>query len=175
MKQLRHSLTERLAGAARFASNRAFSLVIALVCLSFLLSLLGWVLGDPSAETVLYFPRSSGHGLAGELRGVPRTWGREARARVIAEDYLLGPASAELSPVFDRATRLKSCLYREGVLYIDLAEEAALVGSRSLELGIEALAASVRGAMPGRMRIVVAVGGLQVYPPAEASLVALER
>jgi hypothetical protein len=52
------------------------------------------------------------------------------------EETLLGPVDPDLLPLFPRETRLKSLLYRDGVVYIDFTEEAALPpeeGGRTLD------------------------------------------
>jgi len=40
------------------------------------------------------------------------------------EETLLGPVSPELQPLFSKETRLKSLLYRNGVVYADFSEDA---------------------------------------------------
>ena len=42
------------------------------------------------------------------------------------EETLLGPVSPELLPLISRGAKLKSLLYRNGVVYADLSSEAAL-------------------------------------------------
>lgn len=42
------------------------------------------------------------------------------------EEALLGPAAPDLLPLFPRGTKLKSLLYRNGVVYADFSEDAAL-------------------------------------------------
>lgn len=42
------------------------------------------------------------------------------------EETLLGPVSPGLLPLFPRGTKLKSLLYRDGVVYADFSEDAAL-------------------------------------------------
>jgi hypothetical protein len=42
------------------------------------------------------------------------------------EEALLGPASPNSLPLFPKETRLVSLLYRNGVVYVDLSEEAVL-------------------------------------------------
>jgi spore germination protein GerM len=42
------------------------------------------------------------------------------------EETLLGPVAPDLLPLFPRETRLKSLLYRNGVVYVDFTEDAAL-------------------------------------------------
>ncbi|MCL2809652.1 MAG: GerMN domain-containing protein [Treponema sp.] len=42
------------------------------------------------------------------------------------EETLLGPVSPELLPLLPRGTKLNSLLFREGIVYMDLSESAAL-------------------------------------------------
>ena len=51
---------------------------------------------------------------------------RESDIRRYIEEALLGPVSPDLAPLFPRETRLNSYLYREGLVYADLSESAAL-------------------------------------------------
>jgi hypothetical protein len=50
----------------------------------------------------------------------------EADMELYVEEYLLGPAATNLSPLFSRSTRLLSVLYRDGTAYIDLSEDALM-------------------------------------------------
>jgi len=53
----------------------------------------------------------------------------ESRERDVAryvEEALLGPISPDLLPLFPRGTRLKSLLYRNGVVYADFSGDAAM-------------------------------------------------
>jgi hypothetical protein len=42
------------------------------------------------------------------------------------EETLLGPVSPDLLPLFPRGTRLKSLLYRDGVVFADFSADALL-------------------------------------------------
>ncbi|MCL2179888.1 MAG: GerMN domain-containing protein [Treponema sp.] len=42
------------------------------------------------------------------------------------EETLLGPVSPDLLPLFPRETRLKSLLYRNGAVYVNLSQSASL-------------------------------------------------
>jgi len=42
------------------------------------------------------------------------------------EETLLGPVSPDLLPLFPRGTRLKSLLYRNGVVYADFSQDAEM-------------------------------------------------
>ena len=51
---------------------------------------------------------------------------REVDITRYVEEVLLGPVSPNSLPLFPKETRLCSLLYRDGVVYADLSEEAAL-------------------------------------------------
>ncbi|MDR2494729.1 MAG: GerMN domain-containing protein [Spirochaetaceae bacterium] len=57
---------------------------------------------------------------------LPRLSSEELSVRRYVEETLLGPASPRTAPLFPRETRLRSLLYRDGVVYADLSERAAL-------------------------------------------------
>jgi hypothetical protein len=61
-----------------------------------------------------------------EERMLPRSSSREAGVRQYVEDLLLGPAEPNSAPLFPPETGVRSLLYRNGVVYLDLSESAAL-------------------------------------------------
>ncbi|MDR0641993.1 MAG: GerMN domain-containing protein [Treponema sp.] len=61
-----------------------------------------------------------------EDRMLRRSGNQETDMTRYVEEFLLGPGSPDLAPLFPRETRLRSLLYREGVIYVDLSESAAL-------------------------------------------------
>jgi len=58
--------------------------------------------------------------------GSRRSSPRELDITRYVEEALLGPVSSNSMPLFPRETRLRSLLYRNGIVYLDLSEEAAL-------------------------------------------------
>ena len=68
--------------------------------------------------------------------GIKGTKSREGDIIRYTEETLLGPVSPDLLPLFPIETRLKSLLYRNGTVYIDFSEHAALppeAGGRTLD------------------------------------------
>jgi hypothetical protein len=116
----------RAAGAlfARFFRNRirrrllCLSLLPALACADFLL------LGLARRTFVFYSIES--HDPVAEHRMLVKTGSRENDIRRYVEEALLGPLALDSAPLFPRGTRLASLLYRDGVVYADLSESAAL-------------------------------------------------
>jgi hypothetical protein len=61
-----------------------------------------------------------------EDRMLHRAETREMDLGRYVEEVLLGPVSPDLSPLFPPETALRSILYRNGVVYVNLSESAAL-------------------------------------------------
>ncbi|MFP3040367.1 GerMN domain-containing protein [Treponema primitia] len=61
-----------------------------------------------------------------EDRMVSQTGSRENDISRYVEEALLGPVSLDSAPLFPKGTRLESLLYRDGVIYADLSDSAAL-------------------------------------------------
>jgi spore germination protein GerM len=61
-----------------------------------------------------------------EDRMLKRSPSREVNITRYVEEMLLGPVAPDLLPLFPRETRLRSLLYRNGVVYADFSTDAAL-------------------------------------------------
>jgi len=141
------------------------NLCLAILGLAFVVSLSSWTFGESFEQAVLFFPDARGS-LHGELRDVPHSWGSEARAGMIASEFLLGPAQASLLPAFPPGTRVESALYRRGRLFLDISATAALVPAGqpgAVKIGIAALERSLKAAMPGLKRLSLTIGGQEPY------------
>jgi hypothetical protein len=64
----------------------------------------------------------------------PISSSRELDITRYVEEAILGPSSPNSLPLFPKRTRLVSLLYRDGVVYVDLSEEAALPPPESASL-----------------------------------------
>jgi len=75
---------------------------------------------------------------------------RELDITRYVEETLLGPVSPNSMPLFPREARLSSLLYRNGVVYLDLSEEAALPPPEGGEvlLNMKTLYAGIRRNFP---------------------------
>ena len=51
---------------------------------------------------------------------------KETDIRRYVDEVLLGPATPDSAPLFPRETRLHSFMYRDGIVYVDLTEPAAI-------------------------------------------------
>jgi len=61
-----------------------------------------------------------------EERFLRRSGDRETDIRRYAEQALLGPIAQDWALLFPREARVQSVMYRQGVVFVDLTEEAAL-------------------------------------------------
>jgi hypothetical protein len=96
-----------------------FAFVLGIVALSEFL-----ILGL-ARRTFVFYTVDDGE-IVVEDRMLKRAPSREIDIIRYTEETLLGPVSPDLLPLFPRGTRLKSLLYRNGVVYADLSADAAL-------------------------------------------------
>jgi hypothetical protein len=80
---------------------------------------------DMSRRTFVFYTFDRGTALV-EDRMLPRSASREENIARYVEEALLGPVSLEAAPLFSKGTRLRSLIYRDGTVYSDLSQTAAL-------------------------------------------------
>lgn len=134
-----------------------------LLGLALLLAVASWGIFEKETGYIVYFPGPGGTTLHGEERRMPRRMGAEANARELVMEFLLGPASPNLSPAFPIGTPLEGIMFRKGTLYIDLGEDAALLAEPQLRLAISALDRTIRLGIHQARRVVVTIGGIQPW------------
>jgi hypothetical protein len=102
--------------------------------------------------------------------GSRRSSPRELDITRYVEEALLGPVSSNSMPLFPRETRLRSLLYRNGVVYLDLSEEAALPPLEGGEvfLNMKTLYAGIRRNFPFVRDIRLFIAGKAAYAEAGA-------
>ena len=76
-------------------------------------------------RTFVFYTIDSGK-IVVEDRMLKKSSSREINITRYVEEALLGPVSRDLLPLFPRDARLKSLLFRDGVVYADLSPDAAL-------------------------------------------------
>jgi hypothetical protein len=138
------------------------NLCLAAIALFFLVSFGSWAIGDRFSTVLLYFPDSNG-ALHGETREVPRCFGAEKRAELIASELLLGPGNGSLVRAFEAGVQVQSAIYRKSRLFVDISPEAALAEPKALKAGIAAMDRSLVAALPGIKRISLTIGGKEPY------------
>jgi len=98
--------------------------------LLYLILLCLFVLGDYlsmglSRMTFIFYTIDMGNELV-EERMLPLPLDQEKKIGFYVGEALLGPASQDALALFPRDTQLESLLFRNGVVYLDLSETAAL-------------------------------------------------
>ncbi len=145
------------------------NLCLAVLGLVFVVSFGSWAIGDRFEEAVLFFPDKLDK-LRGEIRDIPHTSGPEARAELIASEFLLGPKDASLFSAFPPGVRVESVLYRKGRLFVDISSDAAFADPADpntlktrILTGIAAMDRSLKAALPGLKRLSLTIGGKEPY------------
>lgn len=90
---------------------------------------------DVTRRTFVFYDISNGN-IAVEDRMLVRSRSREVNITRYTQEALLGPVSPNLLPIFPRETKLKSLLYRNDTVFVNLSADAALPpieGGQSLE------------------------------------------
>jgi len=85
-------------------------------------------------KTFVFYAIDSGKAFVEERMVTSRSSSREVHITRYVEEAILGPISANSLPLFPRETRLLSLLYRDGVVFVDLSEDAALPPPESASL-----------------------------------------
>jgi hypothetical protein len=134
-----------------------------LLVLVFVVSVLSWAIFDVRSTYILFFPTVTRGNLRGEARDLPRRFGAEGRAELLASEFLLGPRDPGLVPALPAGTTLAAVLLRKGTLYVDLGEEAALPPRPDIERALDALDKTLRQGIPPARRIVLTIGGQEPW------------
>jgi hypothetical protein len=99
-----------------------------------------------------------------EDRIIPKSSSKELDIERYVGTALLGPVSLDLAPLFTPGTKLRSLLYRDGVLYADLSEIAALPirGNRDVVQCLETLERGIRRNFPYISEVALFIDGNQI-------------
>jgi len=96
-----------------------------MLCILAVAALAEFLILGLARRTFVFYTVSDG-GIVVEDRMLKRSPSREINIIRYTEETLLGPIAPGLLPLFPRETKLKSLLYRDGVVYADFSEEAVL-------------------------------------------------
>jgi hypothetical protein len=111
-------------GIARFFMKKYYRRFLYLFLLG-ILALFEYYSGGFVRRTFVFYARDTGKAEV-EERLLPSLPSRELAVRQYVEETLLGPVSPDSDPLFPRETGLRSLLYRDGIVYVDLTLSAAL-------------------------------------------------
>jgi len=117
------------------------------------------------ARRTFVFYSYIGNNTVVEDRMLYRSPNQETDIRRYIDEVLLGPVSPDSAPLFPRETRLNSFMYREGVVYADLTESAALPseGSGDVYRSLLTLNEGLRRNFPSIKDVRLFIGGNEVF------------
>jgi hypothetical protein len=98
---------------------------IFLLALISVIALTEFLIMGLARRTFVFYTIDNGE-IVVEDRMLKRSRSREVNITRYTEEMLLGPVNPDLLPLFPYGTRLKSLLYRDGVVYADFSADAAL-------------------------------------------------
>ena len=140
-----------------------------IICLSFLvllglIAMLDFFRLGLARRTFVFYSELEGNTVV-ENRMLHRSGDRETDIRRYVDDALLGPVTPGSEPLFPRETRLHSFMYRDGVVYSDLTESAALpFGDRSsVFISLLTLNEGIRRNFPYIKNVKLFIGGNEVF------------
>jgi len=98
---------------------------ISMLALIAIIALTEFLILGLARRTFVFYTIDSGE-IVVEDRMLKRSRSREIDIIRYTEETLLGPVDPDLLPLFPYGTRLKSLLYRDGVVYADFSADAAM-------------------------------------------------
>jgi Sporulation and spore germination. len=98
---------------------------ISMLALIAIIALTEFLMLGLARRTFVFYTIENGE-IVVEDRMLKRSRSREIDIMRYTEEALLGPVDPDLLPLFPYGTRLKSLLYRDGVVYADFSADAAL-------------------------------------------------
>jgi hypothetical protein len=113
-----------LGACARFFASKSRHRLALLAALG-LAALVEFLVSGLARRTFVFYTIDGGV-LTVEDRMLKRGRSKELELTRYVEEAVLGPVSPGLLALFPSGTRLRSLLFREGVVYLDFSEEAAL-------------------------------------------------
>jgi hypothetical protein len=105
-----------------FRPGKLTKKIIVMLIVVFLFSFTHYAAGAYyKRKLVLFFPVRGERVFTGEIRTLKRKLSEEENIRLLISELLLGPADILHDRLVSREARLKSVLFRDGKLYIDLS------------------------------------------------------
>ena len=137
---------------------------IVYLALIFLLALADFLHSGLARRTFIFYSEREGKTVV-EDRMLHRSSLRETDIRRYVDEALLGPMSPGQMPLFPRETRLNSFMFRDGVVYADLGESAALplLGGVNVYLSLLTLNEGIRRNFSFVRDVRLFVGGNEVF------------
>jgi hypothetical protein len=133
------------------------------LALIFLVALMEFFISGLVRRTFVFYSALEGE-VTVEDRMLHRSYSRETDIRRYLDEVLLGPVSPDLDPLFPKETRLRSLLYRDGVVYADFTADAALPAERGdVFRGFLTLNQGIRRNFSVVKDVKLFIGGVEIF------------
>jgi len=141
--------------------------IFSLLLVSLIVSLVFFIVGKPGVRRVFIFESFDDDREYIENRMLP-TYGKDDGVKVYEQyvrELLAGTVTDRYRPLFDTATTLNACMFRDGTLYVDLSEEALLAtaSSSTTEKACELLKKNILINFSSVRKVYVFINGYPVY------------
>jgi hypothetical protein len=148
---------------AKFPQKKAWRRLLYL-CLLGILAFTEFFIWGLVRRTFVFYSIDSGIPVV-EDRMVPQTGSRENDVAHYVEEALLGPVLLDSALLFPKGTRLESLLFRDGVIYANLSESAALppLEGRDVFDGLYTLYRGIKRNFPFVKEVRLFIAGHEAY------------
>jgi hypothetical protein len=132
--------------------------------------LLLFVAPRPLDRYFLAFPDARTGKYVGEVRYAPRKWSLERKAESVLAEILLGPERLMSLPILNGEPRIRSIMYRSGILYADIGPEFLLEGhpGQDFRASLDSVRRLLKRNLPGARAVTILVNGNLPYAFDEA-------
>ena len=117
---------------ARFFENRT-RYRFALLCILGIFAASDFLISGLARRTFVFYTINDNRTIV-ENRNIAKSKSRELNISRYVDEAILGPVTPDVLPLFQKGTRLLSLLYRDGLVYVNFSEDAALPPEEGGEL-----------------------------------------
>jgi hypothetical protein len=152
-----------LAAMVKFLQKKALRRFLYL-CLLGILAFTEFLILGLARRTFVFYSIDNGTPVV-EDRMVSKTGSRESDVAHYVEEALLGSVSLDSALLFPKGTRLESLLFRDGVIYANLSESAALPPLEGMDVfdGLYTLYGGIKRNFPFVREVRLFIAGHEAY------------
>ena len=160
MKTVLKNIIFALAGFFSVRRNRCFFYLVVIS----LFALGDFLFSGVTRRTYVFYSILGAEPIV-ETRMLPKIQGMELSIQRYVSEALLGPMNANSAPLFPRGTRLNTLMLRDGIVYVDLSESAALPlpEGRDVFLSLLTLNQGIRRNFPSVRDVRLFIGGNEAF------------
>lgn len=107
----------------KFSLNNCGKVLLILLCIVTVVSVALVLIKGNGSRRIFLFEQQNKENLTAEIRYLKKTAAKDDIKNYV-DELLLGPITPQCRPLFPYGTHVKSLFLRDGVLYVNLSEEA---------------------------------------------------